>query len=68
MREWRADKFSCLAVLAGMPNAQDINLGLLDFVTYLVTTDQNSAHLTGRKLFEPLTNAGLFQQQLWCSR
>jgi len=51
-----------LPVLAGVPQPQDIELGLADFEPNLVRSDEDAAHFSGVELVQACAKARMFQQ------
>lgn len=56
------------AILAGVPQAQQVDGGICDFVAHLVVSDPNPPHVTRLELFQLFTDAWVGQQRDRCCR
>ena len=57
-----------LPILAGVPQAQEVDSGVHYLVTHLVMADLNSPHIPWLELFQAFANARFGQQRDRCGR
>ena len=63
-----ATAFIMLPILAGVPQAQEVDSGVHYLVTHLVMADLNSPHIPWLELFQAFANARFGQQRDRCGR